>query len=264
MAPATDLVVPEIQRKLAEAMAEAMLEAQRSLQPAVIGIGSSILTGVTHNRRAGFSPYVNSTTIDPNLGVMRVDNLQGSPIATIWNYAIHGTCWGASNMLFSSDIMGGVNNMIEAQLGGYSLFINADAGDVSPDSWVCAGAPQYGGAPNISAAVMDTRSSLLTSSNVSIQVNSKAISFGPTQFNVTLARDFNCTSGGPLDICSYCAKMDCNFNPQMDSSWVENNPVFSAFRIRVENNNTLFTSIPGEALVELGFQIRGGKTIVWP
>jgi hypothetical protein len=49
-----------------------------------------ILTNVTHNRRSGISPYVNSTTIDPNVGVLKIDKADGTPLATLWNFAVHG------------------------------------------------------------------------------------------------------------------------------------------------------------------------------
>ena len=32
--------------------------------------------------------YVNSDTIDPNLGILRVDSASGEPIATLWNFAV--------------------------------------------------------------------------------------------------------------------------------------------------------------------------------
>jgi hypothetical protein len=66
-----------------------------------------MLTGVTVNRRAP-NPWVNRDTIDPNLGILRVDAPDGTPIATLWNYAVHGTCYGPHNMKFSSDIMGNI------------------------------------------------------------------------------------------------------------------------------------------------------------
>jgi hypothetical protein len=67
------------------------------------------LTGVTHNRRAP-NPWLRYDTIDPHLGVIRVDQANGTPLATVWNYATHGVCYGPSNMQFSSDIMG--NNTV--------------------------------------------------------------------------------------------------------------------------------------------------------
>ena len=94
------------------------------------GLGQ--LHGVTVNRRAGVSPYLHKDSIDPNLAVMRVDDGKGSPLATVWNFAIHGTCWGPEQLLSNGDIMGGANEAIENLIGGVSLFINADAGDIAP------------------------------------------------------------------------------------------------------------------------------------
>lgn len=61
---------------------------------------------MTKNRRARISPYVTIGSIDPHLGLIRVDDMNGKPIATVWNFAVHGVCYDESNMKFSSDIMG--------------------------------------------------------------------------------------------------------------------------------------------------------------
>lgn len=75
-------MVPSLQWQLVNSIADALVSAQANMQPATIGIGHTELYGVTRNRRAGRSPYVNATTIDPNLNVIRVDNANGQPIAT--------------------------------------------------------------------------------------------------------------------------------------------------------------------------------------
>ncbi len=90
------------------------------------------MTGVTQNRRAP-NPWVRRDTIDSNLGVIRIDSAStNEPIATVWNFAMHGTCYGPDNMKFSSDIMGATCDNIESKIGGVALFINADAGDIDP------------------------------------------------------------------------------------------------------------------------------------
>ena len=45
-------------------------------------LGISQLTGVTRNRRADVSPYLNPDDIDPNLGVIGVNDANGDPLAT--------------------------------------------------------------------------------------------------------------------------------------------------------------------------------------
>ena len=89
-APATDLLVPELQDMLATSAASALKQAEDNLAPAVVGLGSSSLVNVTVNRRAKISPYLEPDSIDPHLGVIRIDRPDGTPLVTLWNYAIHG------------------------------------------------------------------------------------------------------------------------------------------------------------------------------
>ena len=56
-------------------------------------------------------------------------------INSVWNYAIHGTCWGPSQLLSNGDIMGGVNDVLESMNSGVAMFINADAGDIAPSEF---------------------------------------------------------------------------------------------------------------------------------
>eukprot|EP00698_Gefionella_okellyi_P020707 TRINITY_DN6544_c0_g1_i1.p1 TRINITY_DN6544_c0_g1~~TRINITY_DN6544_c0_g1_i1.p1 ORF type:complete len:478 (+),score=110.22 TRINITY_DN6544_c0_g1_i1:248-1681(+) len=256
LAPATDVLVPSVQREFASKIASALLEAQAMMQPVKIGMGLGSLTGVTRNRRADISPYVTPTTIDPNLGVIRVDDLSGKPIATLWNYAIHGTCLGPSNMHFNSDIMGAASDEIEKLIGGVSLFVNSDAGDIAPTGDACHN--NFQGGLTIAQAVQSTRASLVTSTTADLKVASTVVDFGPTQMNITLARFENCTQGGELDICTLCAAFHCDLNAHLPNTWVEDMPKFTALRWTINGETHLMVTIPGEALSELGKWIRNG------
>jgi len=254
--PTMDLFVPQLQQQLARSIARAMVEAEKDLQPALVGIGMGILTNVTHNRRSGISPYVNSTTIDPNVGVLKIDKADGTPLATLWNFAVHGVCWGPDNMYYSSDIMGGANDNIEAQGGGIALFVNGDAGDISPNGDACAGKPDYAGGHTIANTVMQVRQNTTAVSSGEMFAGSTIVEMGQTLTNWTMARELNCTSGGPFDICSLCEKLDCTMDLRGGYAFVEEQPRFTAVRFNISGVNTLFVSIPGEAIVELGWQIR--------
>lgn len=62
MAPATDILVPYLQRFLAEKIADVLVAAYRHLQPAKMNVGITQLIGVTQNRRADISPYLKPGT----------------------------------------------------------------------------------------------------------------------------------------------------------------------------------------------------------
>jgi len=233
-----------------------MVFAQQTLQPVKINMGVTQLLGVTQNRRAGTSPYLQPGSIDPNLGVIRVDTAKGESLATVWNFAIHGVCYGPDNMLFSSDIMGLACDLIEENGGGVALFINADAGDIDPGPGMCDNKPNFRGSPIMAQAVLKYRESLVPSTNVMLKAYSERIPFGPTDLNFTLARFENCTKGGPLDICSLCSLLRCDWNLHMYSNWVENNPRFSAFRLQIDGKENIIVSMPGEPLLNLGWWVR--------
>jgi len=256
VAPATDLIVKDLQIQLATLLAAAMVEAELSLGPAALDMGMAYLVNVTRNRRGHISPVCNVNTIDPNLGIIRVDHLDGSPLATVWNYAIHGTCYGPSNMLQSNDIAGHTCEKVEELIGGVALFINADAGDVDPTGATCSNAPDFAGSPVFAAAIAEARSTLLPTQTVGIKVAQKIVDFGPTNANLTLARLNNCTVGGPLDICSICEKLDCDANLHLSAEWIENTPRFTALRFDIKGNHHGIVTIPGEAIVEIGWEIR--------
>jgi len=182
--------------------------------------------------------------------------LDGSPIAVLWNYAIHGTCFGPDNMLISSDIMGYASELLEQKLNVTALFVNSDAGDISPGPNMCNNAPAFNGSSIIASAVIALYDTLTPSANVSLLHSSNIVDFGPTDLNYTLARFNNCSTGGPIDICSLCAVLHCDLNAHFGASWIEDKPRFTSFLFEIEAEPTLLVTVPGEALVELGWQIR--------
>jgi len=258
LAPATDLLVPSIQRLYAEHLADAMVQAEKNLQPAKIDLGVGQLTGVTRNRRAP-NPWLNTDTIDANLGVLRADTIDGKPLAVLWNYATHGTCYGEDNMKFSSDISGASCDAIESLLGAPALFMNADAGDIDPTGEVCdcsGNVCKFSGASKFAAGVQKVYQSLNPSSKAVISQSSKVVPFGPTNLNMTLERLANCTQGGPLDICTICEMLKCDVNMHLNEAWIDENPRFTAVNFNVNGKNTALVTLPGEPLIELGWWIR--------
>jgi len=95
-----------------------------------------------------------------------------------------------------------------------------------------------------------------TFDQVEIASYSEIVPFGPTNLNFTFQRFFNCTDGGVLDICTFCRIFQCELNEHLPSSWIENNPRFTAFKFKINNKKIATFTVPGEALVELGWWLR--------
>jgi neutral ceramidase len=83
---------------------------------------------VAQNRVVGGGP------IDPELGVLRIEDERGKTIAVLVNYACHPTCLGYRNHLISADYPGYVVKAIQRKTGAMAMFITGAGGDVGPSA----------------------------------------------------------------------------------------------------------------------------------
>lgn len=112
-------------------------EAQKKLQPAKIGAGWGF-SQANINRRAigtdgkaslGLNP---DGPVDRRIGLLRIEKLDGSPLALIPNYPIHGTVLGGEFVEISGDVTGIVSEYVEQKIGAPVIFINGAAGNLAP------------------------------------------------------------------------------------------------------------------------------------
>jgi len=116
---------------------DGITEARSKLEPARLGVGWGF-SQANINRRAvdvdgkaslGLNP---DGEVDRRIGLMRLDKANGSPLALIANYAIHGTVYGPANLEISGDAPGIVSSYVEQKTGVPLLFINGAAGNIAP------------------------------------------------------------------------------------------------------------------------------------
>ena len=69
---------------------------------------------------------------DPDVGVIRLDGIDGSPIAAIVTYGCHPTFLGPGNTLISPDYPGVTRDVFESITAAPCLFLQAGAGNVGP------------------------------------------------------------------------------------------------------------------------------------
>ncbi len=117
-------------------LAEAAVEADGRLQPARIGCGWGESTIGVYRRetRDGRDVLgeVPDHPIDSSVGVIRVDDLDGNPIATLFRYSAHPVTVGSRSQVASADYPGPAREVIEQSLGGLSLFLQGCGGNVNP------------------------------------------------------------------------------------------------------------------------------------
>jgi len=107
--------------------AEAAAVAWETRRLGRIGFGSCRIQGVACNRADS------SSSFDPLLRVMKLEDVSGSPIACVINYGCHPTVLGPENLLFSRDWPGYTQDMMEASRDpiGMVMFLNGASADVS-------------------------------------------------------------------------------------------------------------------------------------
>ncbi|MFL5787659.1 MAG: neutral/alkaline non-lysosomal ceramidase N-terminal domain-containing protein [Flavisolibacter sp.] len=122
-----------VEKKLMEGIAEARMK----LEPARLGAGWGF-SQANINRRAidingtaslGLNP---DGPVDRRIGLLKIDRVNGKPLAIIANYPIHGTVLGENSNEISGDVPGIVAAYVEGKTGAPVLFINGAAGNLAP------------------------------------------------------------------------------------------------------------------------------------
>lgn len=116
---------------------EAVDEAHNSLSEARIGAGWGESYIGVYRRETGAEGQdvlgeIPNHPIDPSVGVVRVDDLQGNPIAILFSYGCHPVVVGPNSYVISSDFPGAARDVIEQHLGGAALFMQGCGGNINP------------------------------------------------------------------------------------------------------------------------------------
>jgi len=70
--------------------------------------------------------------VDSSVGVIRVDDLNGKAIATLFRYSCHPVVNGAVSPTLSADFPGPAKRVIEEKIGGVALFLQGCGGNINP------------------------------------------------------------------------------------------------------------------------------------
>jgi hypothetical protein len=136
--------IPEWEQRALDKIVQAIGEARGRLTEARVGVGyGQAILG--HNRRYIQSDgrvrmlWRNSTgqptgVIDPSVGVIRIDDTQGVPLAILVNYACHPVVFGPDNLRYSADYPGAMARFVESSWndGPVCFFLQGAPGDINP------------------------------------------------------------------------------------------------------------------------------------
>jgi neutral ceramidase len=220
---------------------EAVKKAHATLEPARVGMGLGIAFA-NINRRAkdvdgsvslGLNP---DGPTDRQIGLIRLEKLDGAPIALVMNYAMHGTVLSGKNTLIGGDGPGTVSAYVEQKIGAPVLYINGAAGNMAP----------------IYSVYDNERQGHLSQFKVLLgdRVLSAASAMGPSTSDVSMSLGEKSIDtprkdglSWPDDLSAYAA--------------VENGRPLVRLPIRfLRLNDTLIWSAPVELLCEIAIEVR--------
>jgi hypothetical protein len=116
---------PEHVAALFDGIVQAATEAHAARRPARLGWGRA-------EARIGRNRRVEGGPLDPEVLLLRVDGVEGDPLAVLYVYACHGTVLGHDNLEISADWAGVTCAALEASHGGVALFLLGAHADVDP------------------------------------------------------------------------------------------------------------------------------------
>lgn len=140
-----DLLDPTAFALTADGIARAIVDAAARLEPARAGVGAADAVGASRNRN--FRPFrrnsdvpqdeqaARAVSVDPTVTVLRLDTLDGRPLAVWSNFAIHPTSFGDENRLFSGDNPGFAERIAETEIARAARRTGGSAADAPVNVW---------------------------------------------------------------------------------------------------------------------------------
>ena len=122
---------------LVHLLAGAVAMARANARPCRLGFGQgSARIGINRRERTPEGQIILGQNpagpVDPRVAVLRVDGIDGQPVASVLNYACHPVSLGSQCTDISRDFPGTAQRLVEEQTGAPCLFLQGATGDINP------------------------------------------------------------------------------------------------------------------------------------
>ena len=272
---------PEVFRRLVASISDTIIQANKALEPAKLGYKIDEdwdkQDRVFSDRRSETSKYKN-----PQLLVVRVDKADGTPMAVLVNFGMHGTIHSGSIM--TDDAPGGIEWQLQEHLEASgkkrveAFFINGSGGGCSPrgdhlghGEWKQMEMVGRNAAPML-AAVYD---SIQTKSDITMEMVHRRIPLSRKHIGYKEGEFYREYKGEifPFNYGAFkCVEKGFDWDKDKTGRWQDGNykcifavedlhgapvPQFSKTHLAALRIGSLYlTTIPGEPLMEMARHIR--------
>jgi hypothetical protein len=196
---------------------------------------------------------------DPEVGVMKVVDLSGQVLCTLFNHAGHPNVLSGDNYLISAEYPGFAERLIEKQFGGMAMFVNGaqgtmDIDGLGPRDW--AEMERLG--TKLAAAVAETVRRIEPMDGLSVRCISLEHGLPARKVSeeqLAWAEAIIEQTGGTIQPLAdgvgddYKALLLKQFHAEQDR-------VIPAEQICIAIDDTAFISFPGELYTEIGMKIK--------
>jgi len=228
-------------------IADSIRAANEALQPAQLGFAAARIEGLSRNRR-----QTGEGLLDSTMTVMQVARAggagEGRPIAIVVNFTAHPTIMGGDSFLFSAEWPGVTNMALEQWLGGHavSLLFNGAEGDQSHTGDFGSGwerVAAYGNA--VAKEAWKLAPGITMSSDVTIAANAPMWTLPEPRVSPA----FLASTGQEYGMGPAQAK-------ELFAQLFPRKARLQAVRV----GDGVFMAVPGEAIAELGLQMRANAS----
>ena len=122
---------------LAHVLAGAVAMARAAIMPCRLSFGQGqVSIGINRRERTADGQIIlgqnPSGPVDPRVAVLRIDGVDGRPLAAVLNYACHPVSLGSQCTDISADFPGTARQLVEEQTGAMCLFLQGATGNINP------------------------------------------------------------------------------------------------------------------------------------
>ncbi|MFH1738977.1 MAG: neutral/alkaline non-lysosomal ceramidase N-terminal domain-containing protein [bacterium] len=136
--------LPEWEAESMDKIIRCLKSASEHLVPARVGTGYGEVY-IAHNRRYvqpdgtvkmlwRNATKIHTSPVDPTVGVIRIDDSSGNPLAILVNYSCHPVVLGPDNLQYTADFPGAMARFVEKQFDHAPIcfFLQGAPGDINP------------------------------------------------------------------------------------------------------------------------------------